>query len=122
MDDAEITKKFVDNDVIELLKSGELRPDSFANISDGNDFGAINGRKMRINDVLGRDIIITGFQSMPSRKKPDAQCVTIQFLLNGELRIVWTGSVVLKRLLEKYATRMPYRAKIQKCNDAFVLE
>ncbi len=121
-DKDEKTKHFVDNDVIARLKNGDVRPASFADFCDGNDFGAIAGYKMKINDILGRDIIITGFQTAPSRKKADTQCVTIQFLMDGELRIVWTGSVVLQRLLEKYADKIPFRTKIQRCNDALVME
>ncbi len=120
--DASVTKHFIDDDVIARLRHGDVRPRCFADISDGNDFGAISGRKAKIKDILGRDIIITGFQTAPSRKKADSQFITIQFLIDGELRIVWTGSVVLQRLLEKYADKLPFQAKIQKYNDALVLE
>ncbi len=116
------SKHFIDDDVIQKLKNGDMKPNDFADISDGNDFGSIAGRKMQIKDVLGRDIVITGFQTAPSRKKQDAKCVTIQFLLDGQLRIIWTGSIVLQRLLEKYSDKLPFQAKIQRCNDALVLE
>lgn len=120
--DQTTVKHFVNKDVIEKLKKGEVKPVCFADVSDGNDFGAIAGRKARINDVLGRNIVITGFQTAPSRKKADARCITIQFLMDGDLRIIWTGSVVLQRLLEKYAEQMPFQTRIQRCNDALVLE
>ncbi len=116
------TKHFIDAEQIAALRAGNAKPATFASITDGNDFGAIAGRKIRINDVLGRDIIITGFQTAPSRKKTDAKCVTIQFLMDGDLRILWTGSIVLQRLLEKYAEKLPFQARIQKYNDALVLE
>ncbi len=115
-------KFFIDPSEITRLKSGVFVPKSFADISDGTDFGPIPGRKIRLSEVLGRDIIITGFQSVPSRKKQDARCITIQFLMDGELRILWTGSVVLERLLCKYIEKIPFRTKIQRCNEAFVLE
>ncbi len=119
-EDTIATKRFIDRDAISRLKNGDMCPARFADISDGDDFGAIAGRKMKINDILGRDIIITGFQTAPSRKKADAQCVTIQFLMDGELRIVWTGSLVLQRLLKKYADKIPFQTRIQRANEALV--
>ncbi len=118
--DNNTNKHFLSMDDIEKLRTGHMHAPHFSEISDGTDFGSIQGRKIKLNDILGREIIITGFQSAPSRQRTDADYLTIQFLMNGDLYIIWTGSIVLRRMLEKYAGRLPFCTKISRAGDAFV--
>ncbi len=114
------TKYFISPDEISRLQSGRMDVPAFSDISDGNDFGAIPGRKIRVNEILGREIIVTGFQLAPSRKKQDSDYLTIQFMMNGQLYIIWTGSVVLRRILEKYSARLPFKTTIVRAGEALV--
>ncbi len=118
--DNNTSKHFITPDDIARLKNGDMRAPAFSDISDGNDFGAIPGRKIRVNEILGREITITGFQLAPSRKKQDSDYLTIQFLMDDELYIIWTGSVVLRRILEKYSNQLPFRATIVRAGEALV--
>ncbi len=116
------TKHFINPQDLARLQSGDMHVSSFSEISDGNDFGDIPGRKIRINDIIGRDIIITGFQLAPSHKKQDSDYLTIQFLLNGQLYITWTGSIILRRILEKYFDKLPFQTKIIRAGKALIFE
>lgn len=118
--DKNIQKYFVSMDEIEKLRSGATNAPQFSEISDGTDFDTIQGRKVKLNDILGHEIIITGFQCAPSRQRQDTDYLTIRFLMNGQLCIVWTGSIVLRRMLEKYSQQLPFRTRISRAGDAFV--
>lgn len=84
--------------------------------SDFAEDAALEGSKMRINDILEKEILITAYQVGESRFGHDGNCnyLKLQFELDGDKHILFTGSGVLLRQCEKYADRMPFLAKITK--------
>jgi hypothetical protein len=74
------------------------------------------GPKVRIADLVGRQILITGFLVEPSKfKNPDGSKkdrLTLEFVLDGKKHIVFTGAVVLIDLTQKYQGEIPFYATI----------
>lgn len=77
-----------------------------------------NGDKLKIDEILGRDIIVENYKIGDS-KYNDKQMLTIQFKLDGVDYIVFTGSRVLMNQCEKYKDEMPFGAKIEKVNKYY---
>lgn len=66
---------------------------------------------MPIADVIGKDIIVTGFDMRPSNMhKEDYLC--LKFEMDGEKRVIFTDSKVLRRECERFRDKMPFAAKI----------
>lgn len=82
---------------------------------------AITGDKIKIEEVLGKEIKIIGFKIGDSKyaKKPNGKVLTLQFNLDGVGRILFTGSKVLMEQCEKYESEMPFIAKIEKVNKFY---
>jgi hypothetical protein len=74
---------------------------------------ALEGGKVKIGDVLDKEILIVNYRITPSNKN-SGQCLTIQFELNREKHVIFTGSSVLKNQLEKYKDKLPFLASIVK--------
>jgi hypothetical protein len=81
------------------------------------------GDKVRIDDILNIEIEILGYRLNDSKypKNSEGKCLTIQFRLKGELKIVFTGSIVLTRQMQQYGDKCPFTAKIIKINRYYSL-
>ena len=69
-----------------------------------------SGDKVKINDLLNREIIIERYKIRPSKYKDKGdQCATVQFKEreDGAEKIFFTGSSVIIGQLEKYSERLP---------------
>ncbi|MCD8286151.1 MAG: hypothetical protein LUD50_02865 [Clostridia bacterium] len=77
-----------------------------------------DGEKIPMADVLGREVVVAGFDMRPSNMhKPDYLCLKI--LLDGEKKVLFTDSIVLRRQCERFADDMPFTATITKRNQYF---
>ncbi len=83
----------------------------------------LEGDKMPIDDILNIPLIFTGWEIKNSKFRDrgnDSQCLTLQFLFNGEPRIAFTGSGVLIEQIEKFEKALKpgqprkFRATIRK--------
>jgi hypothetical protein len=77
------------------------------------------GKKVGINSVLDKEIIVTGFRVKPSKYKDKCEhCVTVQFCHaeDGEKFVFFTGSDVLHSQLAKAKElgMFPFQATLQK--------
>lgn len=59
------------------------------------------GDKIKIDEVLGKEIKIIGHKISDSKQKVGTKVLTLQFILDGEERILFTGSNVLIEQMEK---------------------
>ena len=73
----------------------------------------LDGDKIRIEDVLNREVTVLGHKVRKGKFRTE-RCLTLQVELDGERRVVFTGSEVLIGLMEKYCDRCPFRATIKK--------
>lgn len=68
--------------------------------------------KVKISEVIGKEIIITGFTILPSKYGENEEATRIDFELNGERHICYTSSALLRRQLERTRDELPYLAVI----------
>lgn len=83
----------------------------------------LEGTKIGIEAVLNREVTVTGFNIKMSKfhKNVSGKYLTLQFQIDGETRVTFTGSDVLINQLEKYGNEIPFLAVIRKINRYFTL-
>jgi hypothetical protein len=79
------------------------------------------GDKIKIEEVLGKEIEIIGYKITDSQYKKNGsdKVLTLQFKLGGVDRILFTGSNILMEQIEKYKNEMPFWAKIERVNKFY---
>ena len=84
--------------------------------SDFAEESSLDGDKVKITDVVNREIVVKGFKITPSRfkKSNSEKCLTLQFDIDGKTCILFTGSTILADQLEKYKEHLPFVATIVK--------
>ena len=81
---------------------------------------AFSGRKMSIINVINTDIIVKGYKISKSKFENSKDCLTIEFELNGEDRIMFTGAETLKKQIEQIKKEdFPFITKISKVNNSY---
>jgi len=83
------------------------------------DHRPLEGAKCNITEVLNREIMVMGFKVVSSKYKQGTRCMTLQFRMNDETRILFTGSTVLIKQAETYKDQMPFLATIKKIDRYF---
>jgi hypothetical protein len=84
----------------------------FADFADHG--GRLDGEKLKIEEVLGKELIILSFSVRPSRYENDYLTIQFQYETGGEHHVVFTGSTVLSEQLKQYSEKLPFAAAIQK--------
>jgi hypothetical protein len=77
----------------------------------------LNGQKAKIDQILNKELVITGHKISRSKFKKDGgdrEYLALQVELEGKTLVVFTGSGVLISLIRKYAEMIPFLATIQK--------
>ncbi|WP_096635845.1 hypothetical protein [Clostridium cochlearium] len=82
------------------------------------DSTAMTGDKIKIDSVLGKEIIVKKYK-IGNSKFNDGKLLTLQFELEGKEYIIFTGSSVLIEQSEKYKNEMPFITKIEKINKFY---
>jgi len=80
----------------------------------------LEGDKVKINDILNKEIEVTGYSVKQSQYK-EKDYLTLQFKIDGNLKILFTGSGVLINQLEKYENEIPFVTEIKKINKYYTL-
>lgn len=64
----------------------------------------LDGKKSKLDDILNKEILITGYKITDSKYKKDDcdKCLALQFTINDQINITFTGSNVLIGQIEKY--------------------
>jgi hypothetical protein len=85
----------------------------------------LEGDKLRLDDVINQEIIITAFDIRTSRysKNKSGKYLTLQFKHSGseELFILFTGSDILIEQILKYEEEIPFMTTIKKINKYYTL-
>jgi len=71
----------------------------------------LEGKKKKIAEILNVEILVTGYKIGKSKYK-DKDYLTLQFELDGEKYIIFTGSGPLINQAKKYEDKMPYYTTI----------
>lgn len=84
----------------------------------------LEGRKERLDDVINRQIVVTGYRIAGS-KHNSGQCLTLQFYYDGQpaehLQILFTGSQVLAEQMRKYGDEIPFSTTIRKIDKYYTM-
>lgn len=83
----------------------------------------LDGDKMRIDDILNREVVILAYSIKDSRysKNESGKHLTLQIEINGKKYVIFTGSDVLIDQIEKYDHELPFLATIRKINRYYSL-
>lgn len=76
----------------------------------------LDGEKIRLDNVLGKEVVVLSHR-LNSSKFTDSRTgnyVTIQIEIDGEKKVIFTGSGVLSDQCKRYENKMPFKAKIKK--------
>ncbi len=82
----------------------------------------LDGEKAKLDDILNKEILITGYKIKGSKYKKDEfdkcsvppRCLTLQFIINDNKNVIFTGSNVLIEQIEKYKSEIPFYTIIKK--------
>ena len=89
--------------------------------------GPLEGKKVRIDEVLNIEILILTFRMKESKYKQTSSspdCMTLQFEYPdkpGDKHILFTGSSVLIDQVNRYQDKLPVYATIKKIDKSFTL-
>ena len=72
------------------------------------------GTKKQLNDVINREIFITDFRLRNSTQRPNSECLQLQFMMDGEICVLFTGSAVLISQLKESESHIPFSTTIKK--------
>lgn len=78
----------------------------------------LDGAKLKIDDVLNKEILVTAVRIKPS-KYGKTPCLTIQLELNGQRYVCFTGSTVLGDQAKMYEGELPFVATIKKIDKYY---
>lgn len=83
--------------------------------SDFADEKPLAGDKLRIKDILGKEIIMKAYRITESKMNDNkGPCMMMQYELDGEEHVTFTGSGVLIRQMEKYHEHLPFKTTLIK--------
>lgn len=78
------------------------------------------GEKIKISEVLGKDIAVVAFRVQKSHFMDDGdeqkQYLMLQIEMNGNKHVLFTGSGVLRHQVEEYKDHLPFMTQIKKIN------
>lgn len=66
------------------------------------------GIKKRLDDILNREITVVDYRIRKSTKRDGTECLQMQFIMDGEVCVVFTGSSVLINQIKESADRIPF--------------
>jgi hypothetical protein len=73
-------------------------------------------RRTKLDEILNKEILVTGFRIKDSHQKTGTQYLTIHFEIENRRHITFTGSTVLMDQLKKYESHIPFVSTIKKIN------
>lgn len=82
--------------------------------SDFHKDAVMDGRKVSINDIVDKQLVILAFAERNSRyaRNDDGKYLILQVEMDGERLVVFTAASVLRDQLSSYREHLPFSAKI----------
>jgi len=80
---------------------------------------AMDGAKKRMDEILNKPIIVQNHKIIASKKNAGEKCLHLQFELDGQLCVLFTGSAVLIDQCTKYSDKIPFKATVKKIDKYF---
>ena len=81
----------------------------------------LEGEKKRLPDILDKEIKVVAYRinNTKLRDAKNDKCMTVQFELDGQKHIFFTGSMVLMEQLQRYDKNLPFMATVTKVGKCF---
>ncbi len=103
---------------IEEIKSLDVDGlNSFADLA--RDKLPMPGVKKRLDEILNKKIIILDFSITKSSKRENSECLQIQFLCDGDVFVLFTGSVVLIDQIQAIKDKLPLKTTVVKIDKYY---
>ena len=81
--------------------------------------GTVNGKKIKISEIIGETIAVTGAKIIESKYKGYTECLLLQFEFMEKTYMTTTGSKVLIRQIKQFRDNIPFKATIINNNNCF---
>ena len=91
--------------------------DKFSNFA--KDKLPMPGKKRRLDEILNREILVTDFRITKSKRKEGTDCLQIQFVLDDDVFVVFTGSSVLSDQIQSARDNIPFRGTVVKIDKYY---
>jgi len=72
------------------------------------------GNKKHLDDILNREITVIDYRMRRSTKRDGTECLQLQFMLDNEVCVLFTGSSVLSNQIKECGDKMPFVTTIVK--------
>ena len=72
------------------------------------------GNKKRLDDILNREITVVDFRLRKSTKRDGTECLQMQFVLDDEVCVLFTGSSVLINQIKEAKDNIPFVGTVVK--------
>ena len=79
------------------------------------------GKKKRMDEILDKKIKIVDYRIRRSKHRDGSQCLQLQFVLDGAVFVLFTGSDVLIHQIESSADKIPFYGTITKVDRYYSL-
>lgn len=91
----------------------------FKDIATREDIGGLEGKKVKLESILGKEVLITNFECRRSRFQNEY--MILQFRDGDELKVTFTAAGVIRKQLERHRDQLPFYATIIKKNKYYTL-
>ena len=79
------------------------------------------GNKKRLDDILNREITVVDFRLRKSTKRDGTECLQMQFVLDDEVCVLFTGSSVLINQIKEAKDNIPFVGTVVKMDRYYSL-
>ena len=91
----------------------------FSDFSKDDDSIPLDGEKIKIDDILGEEILVKKYRIRDSHFGKNDKYVIIQITNNDIEYVVLTSSAILLSQLERYKKQLPFLAILKKVNKYY---
>jgi hypothetical protein len=91
----------------------------FKDIATKEDTGGLEGKKVKLESILSKEILITAFECRRSRYQNEY--MILQFRDGDDLKVTFTAAGVIRKQLERHQEQLPFWTIIIKKNKYYTL-
>jgi hypothetical protein len=91
----------------------------FHDIATREDTGGLEGKKVKLETILNKEILITDFDCRQSHYQNEY--MILQFRNGDELKVTFTAAAVIRKQLERHKDQLPFWTTIIKKNKYYSL-
>lgn len=77
------------------------------------------GTKKRLEEILNKKIVVLDFRITKSNKRENSDCLQIQFLCDGDVHVLFTGSGVLIDQIQAIKDKLPLKTVVVKIDKYY---